>query len=117
MGDTLLIYVDPKDSTRFITAEVDDDSSAIAKSMEIIKDRFGIISEHNFTYLGEIEHHGDASYSVVQFLLPKNYPIDPSKRYISFFPTQKEFDNKSETNFNLNDTFVLAVGFRISAEY
>jgi hypothetical protein len=85
--------------------------------MELIQEQFGIISEKDFVYLGEVEHHGDASYSIVQFLLPKNYPIDPSKRYISFFPTQKEFFNTHETNFNLNDTFVLAVGFRLSAEY
>lgn len=119
LGTQYLIYIG--DDAKFITSDIDDDSSAISKSFDIVREKFSInqslLSMNCFNYLGEIEHNNEL-FSIVQFVFPKNFTWEYDKKLrpaIGFTFDDGEFMGLPGTNpkFNFNDSFVLAIGFRI----
>lgn len=115
MGNSLWILLDP--SEKLIQQELDDDSSAIYRSHEIVEEFFGhLILQENcnlFTYLGEIEHNFQ-NYTIVQYDLPKNLPWNYSKKYVRFDLNLKEFFRLNPTDsVNHRDSFLLAIGFKL----
>ena len=115
-ADFILIYLD--DQSSFICSDIDDDSSAMSKSCDLLREIFGIScglqTMNNFRYLGDIQYNGEV-FSIIHFALPKNHSSNCNKKSVVFAKSQKEYSNPIQSNsaFNVDDSFALAVGLKL----
>jgi hypothetical protein len=103
----------------FIISPIDDDSSAMSQSCDILRESFGVecsLKTMNcFLYLGDIQHL-DEEYSIILFQFDKNHGPNFDKKSVAFIKEEKEFRFMfPETEFVRNDSFNLAVGLKLTS--